>query len=184
MFVLRDAISPDACARLRAAIDQSALTPAEIFADGFVVDPAVRHSSEADVDANSIADAARLLADIRPQVSSFFETPLSASEGPGFLRYVEGGFYALHRDVAGEVDREFPRRISVVLFLTTNGAGAAGGCEGGALRLYRPHGNGAEPMPVDIPPVAGTLVAFPATWMHEVLPVTAGVRDVIVDWFY
>jgi predicted 2-oxoglutarate/Fe(II)-dependent dioxygenase YbiX len=183
MFVLRDAISPDACARLRAAIDRSTLTPAEIFADGFRVDPAVRRSCEADVDPNSIADVTRLLAGIRPQVSSFFAIPLSASEGPGFLRYVEGGFYASHRDVAGEAPLEFPRRISVVLFLTTNGSGV-GCCEGGALRLYTPRGDGAEPIPVDIPPAAGTLVAFPATWLHEVLPVIAGVRDVIVDWFY
>jgi predicted 2-oxoglutarate/Fe(II)-dependent dioxygenase YbiX len=27
-------------------------------------------------------------------------------------------------------------------------------------------------------------VAFPADVPHEVLPVTAGVRDVVVDWFY
>jgi hypothetical protein len=28
------------------------------------------------------------------------------------------------------------------------------------------------------------LVAFPADFLHEVLPVEQGVRDVIVDWFY
>jgi predicted 2-oxoglutarate/Fe(II)-dependent dioxygenase YbiX len=37
---------------------------------------------------------------------------------------------------------------------------------------------------IDLAPVEGTLIAFPATWLHEVLPVTAGVRDAIVDWFY
>jgi len=182
MFVLRDAISPDACARLRAAIDQSTLTPAEIFADGFRVDPAVRHSNDADVDPDSVADVAKLLARVRPHVSAFFSVPLSGSEGPGFLRYVEGGFYAPHRDVAGEAFPEFPRRISVVLFLSTNGSGV-GCCEGGALRLY-PGEDRAEALPVDILPAAGTLVAFPAMWLHEVLPVTGGVRDVIVDWFY
>jgi predicted 2-oxoglutarate/Fe(II)-dependent dioxygenase YbiX len=30
----------------------------------------------------------------------------------------------------------------------------------------------------------GTLVAFASDVLHEVLPVTAGIRDVVVDWFY
>jgi len=37
---------------------------------------------------------------------------------------------------------------------------------------------------VDIAPRAGLFVAFPSETAHEVLPVTAGVRDAIVDWFY
>jgi len=28
------------------------------------------------------------------------------------------------------------------------------------------------------------LVAFPSGLPHEVLPVTAGIRDAVVDWFY
>jgi predicted 2-oxoglutarate/Fe(II)-dependent dioxygenase YbiX len=39
-------------------------------------------------------------------------------------------------------------------------------------------------VPLDVVPVAGTLVAFPSHVLHEVLPVTAGIRDAIVDWFY
>jgi predicted 2-oxoglutarate/Fe(II)-dependent dioxygenase YbiX len=61
----------------------------------------------------------------------------------------------------------------VVVFLTTAGEE----CEGGSLRLY-------EPEAVDVVPRAGMLVAFPSDTPHEVLPVTAGVRDAIVDWFY
>jgi predicted 2-oxoglutarate/Fe(II)-dependent dioxygenase YbiX len=45
------------------------------------------------------------------------------------------------------------------------------------LRLYTPDA-------VDVVPRAGTLVAFPSDTPHEVLPVTGGVRDAIVDWFY
>jgi predicted 2-oxoglutarate/Fe(II)-dependent dioxygenase YbiX len=86
---------------------------------------------------------------------------------------VSGGFYRVHRDLILDRDHEFPRRISVVVFLTTAGVG----CEGGALRLH-------EPEPHDIAPRAGMLVAFPSDVPHEVLPVTAGVRDAVVDWFY
>ncbi|TMG81164.1 MAG: 2OG-Fe(II) oxygenase, partial [Betaproteobacteria bacterium] len=60
-----------------------------------------------------------------------------------------------------------------VVFLTS----AGGGCEGGSLRLYTPDA-------LDIAPRAGMLVAFPSDIPHEVLPVTAGVRDAVVDWFY
>jgi len=49
--------------------------------------------------------------------------------------------------------------------------------EGGALRIYQPE-------PLDITPKAGTLVAFRSDMPHEVLTVTAGVRDVVVDWFF
>jgi predicted 2-oxoglutarate/Fe(II)-dependent dioxygenase YbiX len=35
-----------------------------------------------------------------------------------------------------------------------------------------------------IVPRRGSLVAFPSTMLHEVLPVRVGTRDVIVDWFY
>ena len=50
---------------------------------------------------------------------------------------------------------------------------------GGELQLY-PEGRDA----VTITPVAGTLVAFPSDWSHEVLPVTRGTRDVVVDWVH
>ena len=38
--------------------------------------------------------------------------------------------------------------------------------------------------PIEIVPRQGYLVAFLAATPHEVRPVSAGVRDVIVDWFY
>jgi hypothetical protein len=33
---------------------------------------------------------------------------LSSAEGPGFLRYLAGGFYRRHCDVLSESDEEFP----------------------------------------------------------------------------
>ena len=38
--------------------------------------------------------------------------------------------------------------------------------------------------PIEVVPKQGHLVAFLAATPHEVRPVAAGVRDVIVDWFY
>ena len=154
-------------------MDRGAASPAEIYADGFRVDEATRRAFDVDVDEVVIDDVQRTIEAARPHVAEFFGIPLSRDEGPGFLRYTRGGFYRVHRDVAPDVDEDFPRRISVVVFLTTAGEE----CEGGSLRLYSPDA-------VDIAPRAGMLVAFPADTPHEVLPVTGGVRDAIVDWFY
>jgi SM-20-related protein len=161
------------CTRLRAAMDSGAASRAEIYADGYRVDEDARRAFEVAVADDVIDDVQRALERIRPEVSRFFGIGLSDEEGPGFLRYPIGGFYGRHRDVSPEWGERFPRRISVVVFLTT--AGEHG--EGGLLRVYLPGS-------CDIAPCAGTLVAFPSDVPHEVRPVTAGVRDVIVDWFF
>jgi predicted 2-oxoglutarate/Fe(II)-dependent dioxygenase YbiX len=58
--------------------------------------------------------------------------------------------------------------VAVVLFLSA--------CRGGVLRLLDDN--------VDVRPAEGSLVAFSADTLHEVAPVEAGTRDVVVDWFY
>ena len=148
-------------------------TPAEVHANGFVVDRHVRRTLEVDVDATTAEEVERSIASVCESVSRFFEIPLSGEEGPGFLRYLTGGFYRRHCDVLSDAGEDFPRRISVVMFLSSAGEQ----CEGGDLRIFQPE-------PIDIAPQAGMLVAFPADMPHEVRTVTAGVRDVIVDWFF
>jgi len=172
MFVRPEFWDAAECRRIRAAMDRAPRSPAEIYADGFRVDEAARRAFDVDVDDALIEEVVRAIDAARPQVAAFFNVTLSGAEGPGFLRYEPGGFYGQHRDVSPEWE-QFPRRISVVVFLTTAGED----CEGGSLRLYGPE-------PLDIAPRAGTFVAFPSETAHEVLPVTAGVRDAIVDWFY
>jgi predicted 2-oxoglutarate/Fe(II)-dependent dioxygenase YbiX len=154
-------------------MDRGEPTPAEVHANGFVVDRQVRRTLEVEVDSTTVAEVERSIASVCQRVARFFGIPLSGDEGPGFLRYPAGGFYRRHRDVPSGSGDDFPRRISVVMFLTSAGKR----CEGGALRIYRPD-------PFDIAPRAGTLVAFPSEVPHEVLPVTSGVRDVVVDWFF
>ncbi len=153
-------------------MERGEATPAEVHADGFVVDRQVRRTLEVDVDSTTAQEVERSIASVCERVARFFDIPLSEDEGPGFLRYIVGGFYRRHCDVLSDAE-EFPRRISVVMFLTSAGEQ----CEGGALRIYQPEA-------FDIAPKAGTLVAFPSTMPHEVLPVTAGVRDVVVDWLF
>ena len=170
IFIAPDFWSAERCDSVRTAIDRAELSRAEIFETGYRVDESVRRTFEADVDPDIVRRAEESIAAVRPRVAEFFATALLGSEGASFLRYPAGGFYRAHRDCLPADDEQFPRRISVVLFVT-------GACEGGVLRVYGPD-------TYDVQPVAGTLAAFPATWLHEVLLVTAGVRDAIVDWFY
>lgn len=168
------------CAVLRAAIDGSPASQAEVWDGDYRVDLDVRRTVESEVGAGAIAVATAVFDEFRREVEQFFAVRLTGREGPGFLRYGPGGFYRRHRDTLEEADEGWTRRVSVVLFLTTaSAAPAEGHCVGGALRLH-----GDEGAFVDIHPVAGRVVAFPADVVHEVLPVVAGTRDVVVDWFY
>lgn len=173
VLLLPDFYDPTACAKVRQAMDRARLSPAEIYADGYHVDADTRCAFDVEIGDDVLEEVQRSIDAILPDVSGFFRIPLSRDEGPAFVRYIAGGFYRRHRDIAPDWDEDFPRRISVVLVLSSAGQH----CEGGALRVYRPE-------PFDIVPRAGTLVAFPADMPHEVLPVTEGVRDVVVDWFY
>jgi predicted 2-oxoglutarate/Fe(II)-dependent dioxygenase YbiX len=173
IFIVPDFRERQWCDRIRAAMERGEPTQAEVHINGFVVDPQVRRTLEVDVDSTIAQEVERAIASACEPVAWFFGIPLSRDEGPGFLRYIAGGFYRRHCDVLSDSDEEFPRRISVVMFLTSAGEQ----CEGGTLRIYQPEA-------FDVAPKAGMLVAFPSDVPHEVLPVTAGVRDVIVDWFF
>jgi predicted 2-oxoglutarate/Fe(II)-dependent dioxygenase YbiX len=173
------------CARVRFAIDRGHATLAEIYDDGYLVDEQVRKTYDVDVAPEIVCETGHAMAGVRADVSRFFGAALTRTEGPGFLRYPLGGFYRAHRDHLPKPDDEFPRRISIVLFLSSAAPDPGDGrCEGGALRLYGVADPSDEAVPLDILPAAGTLVAFPSDLLHEVLPVKAGVRDAIVDWFY
>lgn len=162
-------------------MDRGASEPAEILRRDISLDEAVRQASSIEVDALTLASVEQRLDAGRHTIGAFFGLALTAREGAGFLRYGPGGFYRPHRDhgIVASWPAAAQRRISIVVFLngSTDGS-AAGEFGGGALRLY----DAAEAQ--DIVPREGLLVAFPATLLHEVLPVRDGTRDAIVDWFY
>jgi len=171
----------EACRRIRAAMDRGASEPAEILRRDISVDEAVRQASSIDVDALTLAGVEQRLDAERRTIGTFFGLALAAREGAGFLRYGPGGFYRPHRDhgILASWPAAAHRRISIVVFLNDSTDGSpAGAFGGGALRLY----DAAQPQ--DLVPREGLLVAFPATTLHEVLPVRDGIRDAIVDWFY
>jgi len=185
VFVRDEFLSREQCRSIRLAMGIGEQSPAEIYDGQFVVDERMRRSIDVGIDETTVISMEAALARIRPELSRFFGVPLSSNEGAGFLRYHTGGFYRPHRDCIEAPESPYARRVSVIVFLTdarstAHGELEDGECAGGALRVCSD--DGAES--VDVYPRAGTLVAFKAQTVHEVRCVTAGVRDVVVDWCY
>lgn len=91
-----------------------------------------------------------------------------------FSRYGPGDHYGLHTDAATMQDEHgWPLRtdLSFTLFLSDPAA-----YEGGALRLLGPEGERC------FRPAAGAVVLYSTGQLHEVTPVTAGVRVACVGW--
>lgn len=110
---------------------------------------------------------------------------VSRSETPQFLQYEPGDGFVAHSDTARDAPgaRVRRRRVSIVIFLNSQGRDY----EGGSLVI---HGTGftrtatASGVGLCIAGVAGTLVAFRSTLIHEVQPVTSGVRRSAVTWLW
>jgi predicted 2-oxoglutarate/Fe(II)-dependent dioxygenase YbiX len=180
VFTVADVLDADRCRWVRAAMDAGACETAEVLddrRDG-------RRAMDVDVSDDVITVVESCLDARRDEIAAFFDTALCGREGAGFLRYETGGFYGLHVDRADMPS--WPdaarRAITIVLFLNSSrDANARGEFSGGCLRLFP---DGLTDAHVDIVPTEGTLVAFPSCTTHEVMPVTDGCRDAVVDWFY
>jgi len=178
------ALDTPACGAIRTAMDRGSSDPAEILEDTIEHQDHVRRTLSIDVDRRTVRAVERAFEASRTLLAQRFEMSLGPREGPGFLRYLPGGFYKPHRD-RGDLP-SWPgaarRQLAVVLFLNTSrDAGDPEGFGGGVLRLYP---DVRDDEPVTIVPRAGTLVAFPATVLHEVTRVEDAIRDAVVDWFY
>lgn len=180
VYIAPGCLDADACGRIRAAMDAARAESAEILDDAVIDESDARRASSLDVDRHTLEFVERILDSHRDTIAKFFTTSLTAREGAGFMRYQPGDYYRPHRDRArvSSWPAAARRRVAVVVFLnSSHDADADGGFSGGVLRLLD------EPR-ADTVPREGVLVAFPAETLHEVTPVTAGTRDVIVDWFY
>lgn len=191
LFGIREFLDRGTCAAICAELRGSRMEPVTILSpDGaFVVNRDVRSTKLQLVSPTTGAAVAARLAALKPRLEEHFGVALEDCRPPDFLAYEEGDFYKPHRDNSSTADAPTPtqyRKISAVVFL--NGQSAAPDAEsygGGALTFY---GLVDDPllktrgMPLVSEP--GMLVAFPATTVHEVQPVTHGLRYTIVTWFY
>ena len=182
-LILPGFIEPDACERVRRAMDLGASEPAELLDEQIELDETVRRASIVEVDDRTMTLLGAKLDSVQPIAARHFGIALTEREGLGLVRYPPGGFFRRHRD-RGEVASWPPaarRQIAVVVFLNSSRAiDQEGVFTGGVLRLIEDDVGAI----VYLHPQAGTLLAFPATALHEVTPVERGVRDTAIDWFY
>ncbi len=129
------------------------------------------------------------LTGLRSRLEEAFGVSLGRVEKIGCLMYRAGDFFRLHADVPSEatVSAAFPflhqRRVTILISLNEPGHDVEP-YEGGVLSLFGLMQGPASQnfgFPVDVE--TGLLIAFPATMLHEVSPVTAGNRYTLVTWF-
>jgi SM-20-related protein len=180
IFIAEHAMDDATCCRVQAAMDVGVCEPTEVIEDEIGLVEDVRRASHIEVPPAIFELIDAHLDGQRDAIGAFFKRRLERREGVNLLRYEPGGFYKPHAD-RGDLPAWPPaarRAVTVVLFLESSlEADPAGGFSGGALRLF-PDGDD----PIEIVPVRGMLVAFPAETVHEVLPVIGGHRDTVVDW--
>lgn len=103
-------------------------------------------------------------------VEKFYKTPISNyTSHYQLIRYETGDFYKKHEDVT---EKKSPKRVLSVVFFLSDPLEY----EGGYLRVY------SGEKSIRMPQESGTGVIFPSTMLHEVTPVTAGTRFVLVTW--
>lgn len=189
LFVIPEFLDADACAALRRTVCSSTQSRTQVLADGrsLALKESVRRVERADVPSADTAALAARLAELKPRLEEHFGLTLDGVQWPDFLIYRTGAFFRPHRDrsaapEAPSFSRE--RRVSVVLFL--NGTGEEDGAfEGGALTFY---GLCEDPracgLGLPLRARERLLLAFPADTVHQVTPVTRGVRYSVVTWFF
>src|SRR3954462_8719265 len=142
MFVLPEFRDQRWCDRIRTSMDRGRRSAAEVVDGDYRVDVEARRASEVEMEDEALADVDATVRSACAQVARFFSLPLSHNEGPSLLRYDPGGFCGPHAARLRLASRRWPRRISVVLFLTTAVDG-----DGGTLPVYS---GGRAIAPLDI----------------------------------
>jgi len=183
LFLLRNFLDAQVCARLRAELSEAPTTQAPVYIQGTegLVHESVRKTTSVHPSSETFSDIhARLLQQLSALAQHFGET-LQDCEPPQFLRYEKGDFFVRHQDGNTrqlDFDHLRVRRISIVVFLNDFSSEPREGCfSGGVLNFYD------ETRTFGLEGETGLLVAFTAETFHEVLPVTSGERFTIISWF-
>jgi predicted 2-oxoglutarate/Fe(II)-dependent dioxygenase YbiX len=183
LFLLRNFLDSETCAKLRAELIESPTTQAPVYIQGTegTIHENIRKTTSMHPSRDTLDRVHELFVEQMSALSQHFGDTLTDCEQPQFLRYVKGDFFVRHQDGnprQDDFDHLRARRISIVVFL--NGFSAEpheGSYTGGVLNFYdqtREFGLEGE---------TGLLVAFTSDTLHEVLPVTDGERFTIITWF-
>lgn len=191
VFVGKDFLDAMLCTRLRSEIQTANSSSAEVVRAGVaLVDKHSRKVRQYIMTPQTTSLIRAGLLALTPQLEQHCQMAITGCEVPQFLVYYPGDFFVAHQD-GGVPSGEDPpflrnRKIAVVLFINSaSEEPTANTYCGGALALY---GLIDDPrcQSYGFPLIgeAGFLVAFRADTLHEVTPVTHGVRYTVVSWFF
>ncbi|MQA24260.1 MAG: hypothetical protein GEU94_02045 [Micromonosporaceae bacterium] len=151
------------------------------------VDPRLRRCSEHSLGTGQAATVVAAMREVAGQALTAHPLSEVRLDGPKFCSYSVGEHFRAHRDRSADpLDPAAVRArlLSIVCLLNdTDSAGGLPAFDGGALVTHVPRGNGGVE-PVNITPVAGSVVVFKADLLHEVRPVRSGVRYSAIGWLY
>ena len=183
LFLLRNFLDAEACAKLRAELSESPTTQAPVYIQGTegTIHENIRKTTSLHPSQETFDRIHSLLLEQTSALSEHFRDTLTDCEPPQFLRYERGDFFVRHQDGnprQTDFDHLKVRRISIVVFLNGLSAEPQPNCySGGVLNFYdqtKEYGLEGE---------TGLLVAFTSDTFHEVIPVTSGERFTIITWF-
>lgn len=190
LFVVEDFLSTEEGLRLCNEMKSVALQKGRLYSksgEASLVDENFRQAYDAIVSDETISALRRRIEGIRPKLEEHFDVSLRKEcQGPDFVTYLPGGFFAPHRDVNEAASEEVrKRRVSMVIFLNSQSAEPAVDCfGGGGLTFYGlMKGLEWENCGFTLEPKAGLLIAFRPDVLHQVQPVTFGERHIIVSAF-
>jgi SM-20-related protein len=187
LYLADEFVSGALCQAVFRELAAASGSAAEVFAPaGAEVSPGTRNAMERipGPAAESIASA---LAAAAPAIAAHFAVEIGTCEPVSFVTYGPGQYYRPHvdRGPSDRVDDARDRAISVVLFLNDDTGEPGERFDGGDLVFYdllpSPPQKG---LGFPLRPKAGLLAAFRSEVLHEVTPVTRGLRAVAVTWFH
>ncbi len=183
MLSLPGVFSSDECEQLSAQMDdeERRSNPGEVGDRGVV--PTVRHVSIRGVKRVLRDVIAARFQELIPALNHRCDAALSGFQPPEFLRYEIGQMYCPHRDRTDDADHpafERQRVLTAIGFLDDNDLGQEH--SGGELFVFGlvP---GFEEVGLEVPARLGSVAVFRSEMIHEVKPVTSGVRHTIATWF-
>jgi SM-20-related protein len=187
-FVCKDFLPADLRLQLLAEMRAGLSHNAGIArASTVVVDQAVRRTRRVDVIGSAADTIESRLEAMKGTLEKHFTVSLRELQSLQYLIYRRGDRFTRHHDTAGGdfLDYVRDRKISVVLFLNSQSDRLQRNTFGGGnLVFYGLIGDSrlssyGYPLSAE----AGTLVAFSSKILHEVTPVTRGVRYSVVSWY-
>jgi len=189
-FVIPEFIDEESAASLRREMTIAPREKAFVVKEGGIdyLDEAVRKVESSELRREIWAPLKARLRGLIDRLQEHFDVQIEDCETPTYLVYGPGDFFKPHSDGGPRGQSEFTRRrrVSVVIFLNRQSAEPEDGTYGEGRLTFHGLLDGPqwEHLQLPLTPEPGLLIAFPSEKIHEVTPVSHGLRFTVATWFY